>query len=353
VKQGLLLHLVFADAHCFLGCDCQLFHSRQRKNSNFGQASVLISHYHQGIITKELQMTDAAARLTQVLQLLEQQLDTDLNLDSLSAEVGLSKYHFHRWCSLCFGMPVMTLLRQLRLKRAAYQLVYRPQLSIIDIALQAGFDSHAGFSRAFRRTFAQNPSNFRQHPDWHYWQTQQQKVRQLRTDLMDNASQYQVEIVEVPALPLAVMSHRGAPQLLGQTIRHFIAWRRANQLPPDRSRTFNLLYDDPSQVSADEHRFDLACSLAHWPADRPLPATTAEAPAVFRLTLAAGRCARLRHYGSDDQIGQAVQYLYQQWLAQSGQQLGDFPLFFERVKFFPDVSESEMITDIYLPLRGE
>ncbi len=28
-------------------------------------------------------MTDAAARLTQVLQLLEQQLDTDLNLDSL------------------------------------------------------------------------------------------------------------------------------------------------------------------------------------------------------------------------------------------------------------------------------
>ena len=303
-------------------------------------------------------MANRAVRLSQVLglidqQLLDQQLENNLNLESLCAEVGLSKYHFHRWCSLCFGMPVMTLLRQLRLKRAAYQLAYRPQLSIIEISLQAGYDSHAGFSRAFGRAFAQNPSQFRQHPDWQYWQTQYQKVRQLRTGTMDNTLNYQVELVEVPALPLAVMSHRGAPQLLGQTIRHFIAWRRANQLPPERSRTFNLLYDDPSQVSADEHRFDLACSLAHWPADRPLPAAAADAPAVFRLTLAAGCCARIRHYGSDDRIGQAVQYLYQQWLPHSGQQLGDFPLFFERVKFFPDVSESEMITDIYLPLRGE
>lgn len=304
-------------------------------------------------------MANRAVRLSQVLglidqQLLDQQLENNLNLESLCAEVGLSKYHFHRWCSLCFGMPVMTLLRQLRLKRAAYQLAYRPQLSIIEISLQAGYDSHAGFSRAFGRAFAQNPSQFRQHPDWQYWQTQYQKVRQLRTGTMDNTLSYQVELVEVPALPLAVMSHRGAPQLLGQTIRHFIAWRRANQLPPERSRTFNLLYDDPSQVSADEHRFDLACSLAHWPADRPLPAAiAADAPAVFRLTLTAGCCARIRHYGSDDRIGQAVQYLYQQWLPQSGQQLGDFPLFFERVKFFPDVSESEMITDIYLPLRGE
>jgi len=305
-------------------------------------------------------MANSTERFSQVLGLIDQQLDdqklaTDLNLENLSAEVGLSKYHFHRWCSLCFGVPVMTLLRQLRLKRAAYQLAYRPQLSILDIALQAGFASHEGFSRAFRRTFAQNPSGFRQHPDWQHWQTQnQQRVKQLRTDAMHNISQYQVEIVEVPALPLAVMSHRGAPQLLGQTLRHFIAWRRANQLSPERSRTFNLVYDDPSQVSADQHRFDLACSLAHWPSGRALPAAeAADAPAVFRLTLSAGRCARIRHQGSDDQLGQAVRYLYQQWLAQSGQQLGDFPLFFERVKFFPDVSESEMITDIYLPLRAE
>jgi AraC family transcriptional regulator len=163
---------------------------------------------------------------------------------------------------------------------------------------------------------------------------------------------FQVEVCDVPALPLAVMSHRGAPQRLGQTIRHFIAWRQANQLPPARSRTFNLLYDDPSTVAPEEHRFDLACSVAHWPLDRPLPAATADAPPVFRQCLAEGLCARIRHIGSDDQIGQAVQYLYQHWLTTSGYQLRDAPLFFERVKFFPEVKESEMVTDIYLPVQS-
>jgi len=34
-----------------------------------------------------------------------------------------------------------------------------------------------------------------------------------------------------------------------------------------------------------------------------------------------------------------------------GEELRDFPLFMQRVKFFPDVPDSEAVTDIYLPLR--
>jgi AraC family transcriptional regulator len=245
----------------------------------------------------------------------------------------------------------MTLLRLLRLKRAAYQLAYRPQWPIIEIALNAGYDSHAAFSRAFVRHFAQSPSAFRQAPDWQYWQQHHQRLYQLRNKPMRDEPHFQVDICRSPALPLAVMSHRGAPQQLSQTIRHFIAWRQANQLPPARSRTFNLLYDDPSNVAPEQHRFDLACSVAHWPQDRPLPAAPTDAPAVFRLSLAEGLCARVRHIGSDDQIGQAVQFLYQHWLPNSDYQLRDAPLFFERVKFFPEVKESEMVTDIYLPVQ--
>jgi AraC family transcriptional regulator len=42
--------------------------------------------------------------------------------------------------------------------------------------------------------------------------------------------------------------------------------------------------------------------------------------------------------------------LYSQWLASSGFELRDFPLFIERVSFYPDVNEAETITDIYLPV---
>lgn len=64
-----------------------------------------------------------------------------------------------------------------------------------------------------------------------------------------------------------------------------------------------------------------------------------------------GRCALLRHIGTDENIGESVNYLYAQWLPLSGEELRDFPLFFQRVSFFPDVPEHEAIADIYLPLR--
>jgi len=72
---------------------------------------------------------------------------------------------------------------------------------------------------------------------------------------------------------------------------------------------------------------------------------------VTPFTLPAGRCAVLRHVGSDDHLGRSVQHLYANWLPGSGEELRDFPLFMRRVAFFPDVPDSEAITDIHLPLR--
>ena len=65
----------------------------------------------------------------------------------------------------------------------------------------------------------------------------------------------------------------------------------------------------------------------------------------------AGKCAVVRHIGSDDTIGLTVQYLYSEWLNNSDFEIRDFPIFFERVSFFPEVSENEMITDVYLPIE--
>jgi AraC family transcriptional regulator len=44
-------------------------------------------------------------------------------------------------------------------------------------------------------------------------------------------------------------------------------------------------------------------------------------------------------------------HLYASWLPTSGEELRDFPLFMQRLKFFPDVPDSEAQTDIYLPLK--
>lgn len=281
-------------------------------------------------------------RYRQVLTYIEQHLDEPLDLTHLCAVSGLSKYHFHRQCSAVFKVPVITLVKLLKLKRAAQQLAFRPLLKVIDIALVCGYDTHEGFSRAFKQYFALSPRDFRRAPDWTYWQTHYEPIALLRESIMSDID-YLVELVDFDQVTLATFEHRGAPNTLWQTLRDFIDWRKSESLAPARARTFNLVYDDPRTTAADDYRFDLGCEVSHSEnfTDRR----------VVKKTIPEGRCARIRYVGSDDGISAAVDYLYSHWLPKTEHSLRDFPLFFERVRFFPEVAEAHAVTDIFLPIE--
>jgi AraC family transcriptional regulator len=64
----------------------------------------------------------------------------------------------------------------------------------------------------------------------------------------------------------------------------------------------------------------------------------------------AGRCARLRLVGSSDNLEPAATWLYATWLPASGEELRDFPFFCQRVSLFPDVAETQTVTDLFVPL---
>ncbi len=288
-------------------------------------------------------MTKYRQQFADVVNYIDANLDEELDVERLCQLACLSKYHFHRQFSSCFGMPVMSLARLLRLKRAAFQLAYRVEDKIIDIALANGYDSHEAFSRAFKKHFLQSPSEFRNKPDWTPWQIKYEPVIKLRTKMMNDTPDFPVELIEFPETSIAVMEHRGAPNRLGSTIHKFIEWRKQNQLPPSKCKTFNLVYDDPSVTAPEDFRFDLCCSINDDIEPNDFGVVTKSIPA--------GKCAVVRHIGSDDTIGVTVNFLYSKWLNNSDFELRDFPLFFERVSFFPEVPENEMITDVYLPIK--
>jgi AraC family transcriptional regulator len=152
-----------------------------------------------------------------------------------------------------------------------------------------------------------------------------------------------VRIVDFAATRVAVLEHRGDPNRIGDTIRTFIEWRKRNGLSPKVSATFNLFYGGPDDTEPEEFRLDLCAAI-----DRPVPPNEV---GVVERTIPAGRCAMLRHVGSDDTLAETFTYLYATWLPASGEEPRDFPLFAQRVHFFPDVPEHEAIMDIFLPLR--
>jgi len=284
------------------------------------------------------------ARFRAVLAHIDAHLEDALDVDRLAEVAAFSKYHFHRQFTLLFGMTVGRYVQLLRLKRAAHQLAYRDDAHIIDIALACGYEGPEAFARAFRKQAGQSPSAFRAAPEWSSWAADLQALRALRSQHMPAQPHPQsVEIVDRDAVPVAAIEHRGDPARLGETIRTFIAWRRAHRLHPSVSATYNVVYDNPDDVPPETFRMDL-CAATREP-------VTPNAAGVMPKTLAGGRYAVLRHIGSDDTLGQSVAYLYADWLPASGEEPRDAPLLFQRVRFYPDVPEHEAITDILLPLK--
>lgn len=284
------------------------------------------------------------ARFIRVLDHIDAYPEGDLSVEQLASVAAFSKYHFHRQFSELFGIGVHKYVQRRRLKRAAYQLVFRPPTRILDIALTCGYDSHEAFSRAFKKAVGQSPSEFRVAPRWDPFLSMDHTLKTVRFEHMQaHPRNTHVDIVDFPTTRVAVLEHRGAPNLLMNSIREFVTWRRRTGLSPRTSATFNIIYDDIKQTPADAYRFDL-CAAIHGPIED-------DGTGIVEKTIPGRRCAVLRHTGTDDLLDASVRYLYTTWLPASGEEPGDFPLFLQRVRFFPEVPEHEAIVDIYLPLR--
>lgn len=87
-------------------------------------------------------------------------LDEDNSLGALAAEAGLSPFHLHRLFVEVAGETPKAYTQRLRLSRAGVLLVTTSR-SVLDIALDCGFQSHEVFTRAFRKRFGITPTAYR------------------------------------------------------------------------------------------------------------------------------------------------------------------------------------------------
>lgn len=153
----------------------------------------------------------------------------------------------------------------------------------------------------------------------------------------------EVRIVDFTATRVATLEHRGDPARLDDSVQKFVQWRKQQGLLPATSATFNILYDKLPSSEPDTFRFDLCA------------ATDGEVAAnefgVVAKTIPAGKCAVLRHVGTEAGLGETLYCLYAQWLPESGAELRDFPVFFQRVSFGPQIPANEAVTDVFLPLK--
>lgn len=284
------------------------------------------------------------ARMSRVLDHIDRHLDEDLDLDQLSNVAAYSKFHFHRLFMASFGLSLHRYIQLSRLKRASYRLAFREGDSVTEIALDAGYEAPDAFARAFRQRFAQSPSDFRKSPDWQPWLDAFDPLDHARSLLMQpRFTHADVTIRIVAPTPVAIIEHRGDPATLGSSIQRFIAWRKSMGLHPGNSQTFNVWHSERRPENPADYHVDLCVGT-----NRPI---APDDPDVKPGLIPGGRRAVLRVTGHTHNLEPAALFLYRDWLPSSGEEPGDFPLYCQRLQFFPEVPEHEAVAEVFLPLR--
>lgn len=83
-------------------------------------------------------------------------------LDDVAKKAGFSTDHFNRIFRNYTGFNVMEYVKFRKLNRAARMLRASPDRDILSIALDSGYESHEGFTRAFKEQYGQTPSKYRE-----------------------------------------------------------------------------------------------------------------------------------------------------------------------------------------------
>ncbi len=95
-----------------------------------------------------------------VLAYIDRHKDENLDLEVLARVARISKFHFHRLFRGYMGVSLGQYIKLARLESSMHGLTFGTH-SILDIALSAGYETHASFVKAFRQKLGCTPSEFR------------------------------------------------------------------------------------------------------------------------------------------------------------------------------------------------
>jgi AraC family transcriptional regulator len=100
-------------------------------------------------------------QLLQVLEYINEHLNQDIKLADLAALLSMSQFHFSHLFKHSLGTSPHQYLLQQRVERAK-QLLKQTDRSIMDVALECGFNSHSHLSKQFRQLTGMTPKAYRQ-----------------------------------------------------------------------------------------------------------------------------------------------------------------------------------------------
>jgi AraC family transcriptional regulator len=271
-------------------------------------------------------------RIGRAVRHLESHLEEPIPLEELASVAHFSPYHFHRIFRGIVGESVKEHIRRLRLERAAQRLG-RGEGSVLGIALDAGYETHESFTRAFEAMFGVSPTAFRKNGGI---------MNPVAREEKKAGPPLEVNVRRMEPLRVAYVRHTGPYSAVGQAWQKLMMWAGMNGLMGPNVRILGISHDDPEITPPERLRYDAAIVV---------PEHVKGSGEVGIAEIPAGDYATVVHRGPYDSLGITYARMCGEWLPASGRELRDAPPIEFYLNDMAVTAPPDLRTEICLPLR--
>lgn len=105
--------------------------------------------------------SEKSIHVNRIIGWIDENFHSDISLDCIADNLNISKYYMSRIFKDVTGYTIMQYLMCCRINRAKYLLEIHCDKTILEVALESGFENSSHFSRAFRKQVKITPSEYR------------------------------------------------------------------------------------------------------------------------------------------------------------------------------------------------
>lgn len=316
------------------------------------------------------------SRINKVIDYIENNIDSQLSLNSLAKIANFSPYHFHRIFAYTVGETLNKFIQRIRIEKAAWILRDNPDSTIADITYTYGFSSPSVFARVFKDRFNMSATEWRELNDFEISKICKQDsklnkqlsniekyfkngntyfadvfdvqfyINKWSIKMIDSELKTEVNVQEFPEMKVAYVRHigpyAGDGKLFEGLINKLMKWAVTRGLLNEKTQLMSVYHDNPDITDESKLRLSMCINI---------PDNTSVDGDIGMMMLEGGAYAVGRFELGEKDYENAWKMMYAGWLPESGYQPEDKPAF-EIYRNDPrNHPEGKSIVDICVPVK--
>ncbi|WP_369753665.1 GyrI-like domain-containing protein [Flavobacterium sp. WC2409] len=214
---------------------------------------------------------DYIKRINTIFLFIDENLDQELNLETI-AKVGFySPFHLHRIFKAITNETLNEYITRKRIEKTASILLHKPETTVTTLSLQYGFNSNSSFTRTFKKFYGLSPTAFRKSNPNKYSkistiESKNGQEKETFEQYICNINNHQnwikmkakTEIKEMPQLHLAFITQIGHIGM-EKTYDKLIKWATPKGLLQNENLKIVTIYHDSFKITEPEKVRMSAC----------------------------------------------------------------------------------------------